>query len=68
MPVKNGDVAEIFEEMADLLEIDQANAFRVRAYRDAARLIDGMGDRVADRVEKGDDLTRLTGIGDDLAG
>lgn len=68
MPVKNGDVADIFEEMADLLEIDEANAFRVRAYRDAARLIDGMGDRVADRVENGDDLTRLTGIGDDLAG
>ncbi len=68
MSVKNGDVAEIFEEMADLLEIDEANAFRVRAYRDAARLIGGMGDRVADRVATGDDLTRLTGIGDDLAG
>lgn len=68
MPVKNGDVAEIFEEMADLLEIDEENPFRVRAYRDAARLIGGMGDRVADRVATGDDLTRLTGIGDDLAG
>ena len=68
MPVKNGEVADLFREMADLLEMDGANAFRVRAYRDAARLIEGLGDSVADQVKNGDDLTRLAGIGDDLAG
>ena len=33
MPVHNNDIAAGFEEIADLLEIDGANSFRVRAYR-----------------------------------
>lgn len=33
MPVKNADIARVFEEIADLLEIQEANPFRVRAYR-----------------------------------
>jgi len=37
MPIQNSDVAEIFEKVADLLEIEGENQFRVRAYRGAAR-------------------------------
>jgi DNA polymerase (family 10) len=37
MPVYNADVANIFNQVADLLEIEGANEFRVRAYRNAAR-------------------------------
>ena len=33
MPIQNIDVARIFTEIADLLEIEDANPFRVRAYR-----------------------------------
>ena len=33
--VSNDAVAAIFDEMADLLEIEDANPFRVRAYRNA---------------------------------
>lgn len=33
MPVKNVQVSRIFEEIADLLEIEGANPSRVRAYR-----------------------------------
>jgi DNA polymerase (family X) len=36
VPIQNSDVAEIFEKVADLLEIEGENRFRVRAYRDAA--------------------------------
>ncbi len=67
MPVHNADVAAIFEEIADLLEIENANPFRVRAYRNAARQLQGMGVPVADMVAKSEDLTELPGIGEDLA-
>jgi DNA polymerase (family X) len=38
MPVHNHDIAEQFSRLADLLEVEGANPFRVRAYRNAARL------------------------------
>jgi DNA polymerase/3'-5' exonuclease PolX len=37
MTVHNADIAAVFTEIADLLEIENANPFRVRAYRNAAR-------------------------------
>jgi DNA polymerase (family 10) len=67
MPVHNADIAAVFEEIADLLEIENANPFRVRAYRNAARQLQGMGVPAADMVAKHEDLTELPGIGDDLA-
>ena len=67
MPVHNADIATIFEEIADLLEIENANPFRVRAYRNAARQLQSMGVPAADMLAKGEDLTDLPGIGEDLA-
>lgn len=67
-PAGNHDIAQIFSRYATLLEIDGANAFRVRAYQNAARLIDGYAHSVADMVRNGEDLTELEGIGADLAG
>lgn len=68
MPIHNADIAAIFSEIADLLEIQQANPFRVRAYRNAARILSELGREVRALVERGEDLTELPGIGDDLAG
>jgi DNA polymerase (family 10) len=67
MPVYNSDVAEMFSKVADLLEIEGANQYRVRAYRTAARTIQTLSHSVADLVEQGEDLTELEGIGEDLA-
>lgn len=67
MPVHNEDIAAIFDEMGDLLEIEDANPFRVRAYRNAARTVRSLGRELADMVAAGEDLTRLPGIGKDLA-
>ena len=67
MPVHNEDIAIIFDEMGDLLEIEDANPFRVRAYRNAARTIRGLGRDLGEMVAEGEDLTRLPGIGKDLA-
>ncbi len=66
-PLHNQDVAAILDEIADLLELSVANPFRVRAYRNAARTVLDLGREVRDRVEAGDDLAELPGIGRDLA-
>jgi len=42
MPKHNAEIAAIFEEIANLLEIQGANPFRIRAYRNAARTIGGL--------------------------
>jgi DNA polymerase (family 10) len=68
MPIHNQDIAELFEKVADLLEIEGANPFRVRAYRNAARVVSSMSQSLADLVARGEDLTRLPGVGQDLAG
>ncbi len=68
MTVHNAKVATAFEEMADLLEIEGANPFRVRAYRFAARTLRDLPAEVGEMVARGEDLTSLPGIGDDLAG
>ena len=67
MPVHNADIAAIFDEIADLLEIQGANPFRIRAYRNAALTLGNQAQEARSLLEKGEDLTRLPGIGDDLA-
>ncbi len=68
MTVHNGEIADMFEQLADLLEIREENPFRIRAYRNAARFIRGHARSMADLVESGVDLAELPGIGEDLAG
>ncbi|HTD70901.1 MAG TPA: DNA polymerase/3'-5' exonuclease PolX [Gemmatimonadales bacterium] len=66
--MQNPDIARLFDEVADLLEIQDANPFRVRAYRNAARTIRDFPEPIADLVRTGTrDLTDIPGIGDDLA-
>lgn len=67
MPIHNADIAAIFEEIADRLEIQGANPFRIRAYRNAARTLGELPQEARALLEQGEDLTRLPGIGDDLA-
>ena len=67
MPVQNSDVRDIFNKMADLLDIEGANPFRVRAYRNAARTVSGLTRNVSDMIIENEDLTTLAGIGKDLA-
>jgi DNA polymerase (family 10) len=67
MPILNQNVASTFEELADFLEIDGANPFRIRAYRNAARTIGDLGEELSVIHERGDDLTGVEGIGKDLA-
>jgi DNA polymerase (family X) len=64
----NRQIADSLDQIADLLEFQGANPFRVRAYRNAARAVRDLGEPVAAIV--GDttrQLTDLEGIGKDLA-
>lgn len=65
--VDNERIARVFEEIADLLELEVANPFRIRAYRNAARSVRGAESSLAALVLAGEPLPKLPGIGEDLA-
>jgi DNA polymerase (family 10) len=66
--VQNMEVAKVFDEYADILEIQGANPFRVRAYRNAARMIGDLPESIADiACDTERSLEDLPGIGKDLA-
>lgn len=67
MPTHNSDIESMFNELADILEIEGANPFRVRAYRNAARAVTGLSGNLKDLVHQDADLTQYSGIGKDLA-
>lgn len=67
-PVRNAEIAASFRETADLLELEDANPYRVRSYREAADTLDELDRPVADLVAAGEDLTELPAIGAALAG
>src|SRR5688572_4831924 len=64
--MKNFEIARLFYEMASLLEVRNENAFRVRAYQRGAQAIEALSEDVAAIAARGE-LTRLSGIGKDLA-
>jgi len=61
----NGQVADVLEEIATLLEIQGENPFKSRAYLNAARTLRGLEDKVEDLVREGR-LAGLKGIGEAL--
>jgi DNA polymerase (family X) len=67
MTIHNREIAEKFNTLANLLEIENANPFRIRAYRNAARIIANLAKNVSDLVMQGEELSELPGIGKDLA-
>ena len=68
MPVlTNADVARLLGTLATMLELDGANVFRVRAYREAARVVEALTDPVGRLAGEKGALEALPGIGKDLA-
>ncbi|MBD3250076.1 MAG: DNA polymerase/3'-5' exonuclease PolX [Candidatus Pacebacteria bacterium] len=67
MPVHNSEIASKLREIADLLEIQQANRFRIRAYHNAARTIETWTTNLRDMVDQGQDLEEIPGVGQDIA-
>lgn len=65
--MENTRIANIFEEVADLLELKDANEFRVRSYRNAAQTIRGLSESLEHMVEQDKAIDDLPNIGDATA-
>ncbi|MEO7002767.1 MAG: helix-hairpin-helix domain-containing protein, partial [Ktedonobacterales bacterium] len=61
-PVDKGQVAAIFDEMANLLELDGANQFEVRAYQNASRAVGALEGDLGEIARSGR-LATVPGIG-----
>ena len=59
-------IADVFAEVAILLELRGENPFRVRAYANATRIIEGLHEDLATLAAE-NRLTEIKGIGADLA-
>ncbi len=65
--MKNLEVAQIFRDIAKILEIKGENVFRIRAYERAAQNIEGLSRDIEDFARE-DSLTEIPGIGKDISG
>jgi len=65
--MENIEIASILGELADLLEIQGSNPFRIRAYRNAVLTVRGLTRPLASMVEEGEDLIALDAIGKDMS-
>jgi DNA polymerase (family 10) len=64
--MRNGEIAEAFEELASLYELDGAVVYRVVAYRNAAKAIREAGVSVEELAKQGR-ATELAGVGNTIA-
>jgi DNA polymerase (family 10) len=64
--MKNLEIAQIFRDIAKILEIKGDNPFRIRAYERAAQNIEGLTEDVENLIKE-EELTEIPGIGEDLA-
>ena len=66
----NEEIAEVLDRVADLLEAQNANPYRVRAYRRAVRIVEGCKESIAElaRSQEGKKLEDLPEIGKSIAG
>ena len=68
MTMTNGQIADVFDQVADLLEFQGENPFRLRAYRNAAVTLPILTESVASIAKDPErKLTDLPGVGKDLA-
>ena len=65
--MENKTIADIFTEIADILDIQGENPFRIRSYRNAARTIEDMSQSLEDLVKAGKSLEEIPGIGKSIS-
>jgi DNA polymerase (family X) len=66
--LNNAEIANALAEVADVLELQGADSFRIRAYRNAVRTVEVQTRPLAQIVEEGGQLTALPAIGKEMAG
>jgi DNA polymerase (family X) len=67
--VDNRDVARVLHRIADLLEFQDENLFKLRSYRLAAETIEELGDSLAEMAARGGakELQKIPGIGKSIS-
>jgi DNA polymerase (family 10) len=65
--MKNSEVARVFQDIADLLELKGENVFKIRAYQKAARAIEHYPRESEAMIEEGEDLQSIPGVGEAIA-
>ena len=63
----NKTIATVFNETADLMEINGDDSFRIRSYRRAAETIEGLPQQVSDLAVDPKKLLEIPGIGKSMA-
>src|SRR4030066_2163335 len=64
--MKNKELADLFERMADILEFKGENPFKISAYRKASRILGDLTQGIEEIAEKGE-LKSIPGIGEGMA-
>jgi DNA polymerase (family 10) len=64
--MKNGEVARVFQDIADLLELKKENPFKIRAYQKAVHSIEHLPVEV-EQLVKEDKLREVPGVGEAIA-
>ena len=62
--LSNGDIADRLSTLAQLMSMEKANPYKIKAYRRAANTIRGLGESVDELVRAKADLTVYSGIGE----
>jgi DNA polymerase (family 10) len=65
--MKNSEIARVFEDMADLLELKGENVFKIRAYQKAARSIEHLPVELEQLVKEDSNLREIPGVGEAIA-
>ncbi len=65
--MENLEIARVLDDVAALLEISGANPFRIRAYQNAARIVESHSTPLRRMIEEKADLTELPGVGKGIA-
>jgi len=65
--MRNTEIAKVFYDIAELLELDGENQFKIRAYQRAARVIEHLPKELEIMLREGEDLKSIPGVGDAIA-
>ncbi|MCK4271085.1 DNA polymerase III, partial [bacterium] len=64
--MKNKEIAELFERMADILQLKEENAFKINAYRKASRIIRDLSQNI-EQLSQAGTLRDIPGVGEGIA-
>ena len=65
--MKNTDIAKVFQDIADLLEIKGENVFKIRAYQRASQAIEHLPREIEQLLKEGGSLRDIPGVGEAIA-